>query len=78
MATQPDGKALIYDPKAADYKTEVQAAKDAQPDAIVIIGFDETSKILGTMVEQGVSASLVYGVDGNMGNALAAAFEAGK
>ena len=74
----PDGKALIYDPKAADYKTEVQAAKDAQPDAIVIIGFDETSKILGTMVEQGVSASLVYGVDGNMGNALAAAFEAGK
>ncbi len=70
----------IYDPKAADYSAEVDAAKSADPDAIVIIGFDETSKILAKMVEQGIGPNdvPVYGVDGNMGNALAKNFEEGK
>lgn len=68
----------IYDPKAADYTAEVTRAKDAQPDAIALIGFDESSKILTKMVEQGIDVSTVYGVDGNMGNALAENFEAGK
>lgn len=68
----------IYDPKAADYSTEVQAAKDSGADAIALIGFDESSKILTKMVEQGIDVSTVYGVDGNMGNALAQNFEAGK
>ena len=68
----------IYDPKAADYSTEVQEAKDSGADAIALIGFDESSKILTKMVEQGVDISSVYGVDGNMGNALAENFEAGK
>jgi len=68
----------IYDPKAADYSTEVQDAKDSGADAIALIGFDESSKILTKMAEQGVKLSTVYGVDGNMGNALAENFEAGK
>ncbi len=68
----------IYDPKAADYSAEVSAAKDAGADAIVLIGFDESSKILARMAEQGVDLSTVYGVDGNMGNALAENFEAGS
>ena len=68
----------IYDPKAADYSAEVQAAKDAQPDAIALIGFDESSKILAKAAEQGLDLSTFYGVDGNMGNALAENFEAGK
>ena len=68
----------IYDPKAADYSAEVQAAKDAQPDAIALIGFDESSKILAKAAEQGLDLSIFYGVDGNMGNALAENFEAGK
>ena len=68
----------IYDPKAADYSTEVQAAKDAGADAIALIGFDESSKILAKMVEQGIKLDTVYGVDGNMGNALAENIEAGK
>lgn len=68
----------IYDPKAADYSAEVQAAKDAGADAIALIGFDESSKILAKMVEQGIDVSTVYGVDGNMGNALAQNFESGK
>ena len=68
----------IYDPKAADYSTEVQEAKDSGADAIALIGFDESSKILTKMVEQDLKLSTVYGVDGNMGNALAENFEAGK
>ncbi|MFN8050270.1 MAG: ABC transporter substrate-binding protein [Acidimicrobiales bacterium] len=68
----------IYDPKAADYSAEVQAAKDSGADAIALIGFDESSKILTKMAEQGIKLNIVYGVDGNMGNALAENFEAGK
>ncbi|HBX79247.1 MAG TPA: branched-chain amino acid ABC transporter substrate-binding protein [Acidimicrobiaceae bacterium] len=68
----------IYDPKAADYSAEVSEAKDSGADAIVLIGFDESSKILAKMKEQGLDLSTVYGVDGNMGNALAENFEAGK
>ena len=43
------------------------------------IGFDESSKILRTMVEQGIGPGdkLVYGSDGNMGNALGEDFDAG-
>lgn len=67
----------IYDPKAADFSSEVQAAKDADADATVLIGFDESSKVLAKMVEQGIDIATVYGVDGNMGNALAVNFEAG-
>lgn len=69
----------VYDPKAADFSAEVEDAKGTDPDAIVIIGFDETSRILTTMIEQGVGPAdiPVYGVDGNMGNALAENFEAG-
>lgn len=70
----------IYDPKATDFADVVGAAKSADPDAIALIGFDESSKILSTMIEQGIGPSdmPIYGVDGNMGNALAENFEAGK
>jgi branched-chain amino acid transport system substrate-binding protein len=69
----------IYDPKAADYSAEVTGAKAAKPDAIVIIGFDETKKILQEMIKQGIGPDKVplYLVDGNMGNALAEGLPAG-
>jgi ABC-type branched-subunit amino acid transport system substrate-binding protein len=70
----------IYDEKATAFDAEVDAIKAAGPDAIAIIGFDETSKILATMVEKGVGPQdvKVYGCDGNMGNALGENFSAGK
>ena len=45
-----------------------------------MIAFDEASKILTTMVEQGVGPKdiAVYGTDGFMGNALGEDFDAGK
>jgi ABC-type branched-subunit amino acid transport system substrate-binding protein len=67
----------IYDPKAENFDDVVAVAVEADSDAIVIIGFDETSKILTGLIEAGIGpdAKAVYGVDGNMGNALAAAFD---
>jgi len=69
-----------YDEKAATFNAEVNEIKGQKPDAVVIIGFEETSKILSTMVEAGVGPKkvAVYGCDGNMGNALGENFDKGK
>ncbi len=66
-----------YDPQAENFDAEIAAVVDSNPDAIVIIGFDETAQILGGLIEAGFGPSdvLVYGTDGNMGNALAAQFD---
>jgi branched-chain amino acid transport system substrate-binding protein len=68
---------VIYDPQAENFDAEVSAAVTADPDAIVIIGFDETSKILTGLIEAGAGPAdkMLYGSDGNMGNALAQAFD---
>jgi len=68
---------VIYDPQAENFDAEVSAAVAADPDAIVIIGFDETSKILTGLIEAGAGPAekMIYGSDGNMGNALADAFD---
>ncbi|MEP6696321.1 MAG: ABC transporter substrate-binding protein [Pseudonocardiales bacterium] len=71
-------KKIIYDPQATSFRTEVAQMKAATPDAIALIGFDESAKILQTMNEQGIgpkNGTKVYGVDGNMGNALGEKFK---
>ena len=70
----------IYDPKATSFDAEVDEVVAADPDAIILITFDEGSRILKTMVEKGIGPEnkAVYGCDGNMGNALGDNFNAGK
>ena len=70
----------IYDPKATSFDAEVNDIASLDPDAIVLITFDEGSRILRTMVEAGIGPQnkAVYGVDGNIGNALGENFDAGK
>jgi ABC-type branched-subunit amino acid transport system substrate-binding protein len=60
----------VYDPKAADYSAEVGKIKAANPDAIVMIGFDETKKIVPKLVEAGLTTKTKkwYFVDGNLAN----------
>ncbi|MEV4637160.1 ABC transporter substrate-binding protein [Actinoplanes sp. NPDC049548] len=60
----------VYDPKAADYSAEVGKIKQANPDAIVLIGFDETKKIVPKLVEAGLTSKSKkwYLVDGNLAN----------
>ncbi len=62
----------IYDPNATSYNTEIDDIRQFNPDAIAVIGFDESKKIITRMseVQIGPGEKLVYGTDGNMGNAL--------
>jgi branched-chain amino acid transport system substrate-binding protein len=63
---------IIYDPNATSYNTEIDDIRQFNPDAIAVIGFDESKKILIRMSEVriGPGQKLVYGTDGNMGNTL--------
>jgi len=45
---------IIYDPAATSYRTEVSEMADFNPDAVVVIGFDESSKIIEEMNAQGI------------------------
>jgi hypothetical protein len=48
----------------------------AEPDAVVVIGFDESSRIMTGLFEQGITPDQVYLVDGNIGNATGDDFTA--
>ncbi|HEY1135512.1 MAG TPA: ABC transporter substrate-binding protein [Nocardioides sp.] len=47
----------LYSPEAATYTAEVEAIKAEDPDAIVLIAFDETKKIVPELVEQGLNGN---------------------
>jgi ABC-type branched-subunit amino acid transport system substrate-binding protein len=59
---------VVYDPKAASFATEVGKIKAADPEAIAVIAFDETKKIIPELVKQGIGPSVkkIYFVDGNL------------
>jgi ABC-type branched-subunit amino acid transport system substrate-binding protein len=59
---------IVYNPQAAEFSADVAKAKAAKPDAVAVIGFDETTKILAEMIKQGVGPDKVkiYLVDGNL------------
>ena len=44
----------LYDPNAASFSAEVNALKAADPDAIVLISFDETKKIVPELIKAGL------------------------
>jgi ABC-type branched-subunit amino acid transport system substrate-binding protein len=71
---------ITYDPQAQTFDSEVAQAKAADADALVLIGFEETSRLLAALVEQGIGPRDIptYGVDGNMGNALGEDFDSGS
>jgi len=47
-------KTVIYDPQAANYDAEVQQMTEFSPDAIVVIGFEESSRIIQGLNSNGV------------------------
>ena len=63
---------FVYDPGAQNFDAEVDQMVSADPEAIVVIGFDETSQILTGLFEAGFTPDVkkIYLVDGNIGNAL--------
>lgn len=58
---------VLYSVEAASYGSEIQKIKDSRPDAIVLVGFNETSKILPGLIAAGIGPQEVkmYFVDGN-------------
>ena len=70
-----------YDPQAAEFSAEVDKVVSGDPEALVIIGFEETAKILTSLFEAGFtpeSGKKIYLVDGNVGNALGEQLPAGS
>lgn len=59
-----------YGEKAKNFDTEISQVEAAKPDALVLIAFDETTKIMPGLVAQGIGPSEVptYFVDGNTAN----------
>jgi ABC-type branched-subunit amino acid transport system substrate-binding protein len=63
---------IVYNPQATDFSAEVTKAKAAKPDAIAIIGFDETVDVLIELIKQGIGPDKVplYLLDGNLSGTL--------
>ncbi|MDQ3663061.1 MAG: ABC transporter substrate-binding protein [Actinomycetota bacterium] len=59
---------LVYDPKTPNFATEVSQIKAQDPDAIALVSFDETKKIIPELVTQGIGPAdkAIYFVDGNL------------
>ena len=59
---------IVYNPQAAEFSADVAKAKAANPDAVALIGFDESAKIIAEMIKQGIGPDKVplYLVDGNL------------
>jgi ABC-type branched-subunit amino acid transport system substrate-binding protein len=47
-------KTIIYDPQAANFDSEIQQMAGFNPDAIVVVGFEESSRIIQGLNAQGV------------------------
>jgi branched-chain amino acid transport system substrate-binding protein len=72
---------FTYDPQAAEFSAEVDRVVSGDPEALVIIGFEETSKILTSLFEAGFTPEAgkqIFLVDGNVGNALGEQLPAGS
>lgn len=68
-----------YPEDATTFEAEVNRLAAADADAIVVLGFEESGRIVAEMIKQGVGPQDVgvYGCDGNMGNATGEKFEEG-
>jgi len=60
-------ESIIYNPQAATFSAEVAQMAASNPEAIVLIGFEETKKMIPEMIAQGIGPQDVplYLVDGN-------------
>lgn len=58
-----------YDGEAQTFSAEVDAVASSNPDAVVLISFEEGGQILATMIEAGLGPQdiAVYGADGTAG-----------
>jgi ABC-type branched-subunit amino acid transport system substrate-binding protein len=72
---------FVYDPNASTFQPEVERVIAADPEALVLIGFEESAQILTTLFEAGFtveSGKRIYFVDGNIGNTMGEQLPAGS
>jgi branched-chain amino acid transport system substrate-binding protein len=70
---------VFYDPAASNFDAQVNEVKAANPGCVVLIGFEESAKVIQSMVAAGIGPQekQLYLVDGNLGNALGEDLPAG-
>ncbi len=58
---------ILYSADATNFTADVNKVAAAKPDAVVVIGFNETTKIIPTMIGKGIGPKdvQIYFVDGN-------------
>jgi branched-chain amino acid transport system substrate-binding protein len=63
---------IFYDPAASNFDAQVNELSSANPGCVVLIGFEESAKVIGSMVSAGIGPQDVplYLVDGNLSNTL--------
>ena len=61
---------IVYATDATSYTSEIQQVKDANPDALALIGFEETTKIIPALESAGIGPQdlQTYFTDGNLSN----------
>ena len=71
--------ALLYDPAAPSFEAEVAEIVAGAPEAVVVVGFDESTKLIQEMIKQGAGPDKIqlYLVDGNASTTAFAEFPAG-
>lgn len=75
-----DVETSLYDTNASEFAAEVDEMSSFNADAYVVVGFAESDQILKEMITKGIGpdAKIVYGTDGNIGNALGENFPGGE
>ncbi|MDA0567419.1 ABC transporter substrate-binding protein [Streptomonospora sp. S1-112] len=53
-----------YDPNASNFDSVINGIADAEPDAVVIVAFEEGVQVVTGLIEAGVDADQMYGTDG--------------
>lgn len=63
---------VFYDPAASNFDAQIGQIKAGNPDAIVLIGFEESGKLIQGLIAQGIGPQTVplYLVDGNLSNTI--------
>ncbi|VTR75486.1 ABC transporter substrate-binding protein [Cellulomonas hominis] len=54
-----------FDPAASSFATDVTALTATNPDAVVVLAFEQTKQIIPELVAAGVDPATIYMVDGN-------------
>ncbi|MDN5964378.1 MAG: ABC transporter substrate-binding protein [Actinomyces sp.] len=58
---------ITYDPAASNFTSEIGQVLGTSPDALVVIGFEESKVIFSNLATSGYDFANVYGTDGNYG-----------